>query len=188
ACAARVTVVGSVCVSLCPLLYSSLLECLFASQTIQPTQQPMKTLTEPDLFKEAIQYVLPKSLLEPLYHCFYYFEAVNMLMRKSKGEDLDAYEAAEGCMVRLKMNLEKQCTGLLPSRKEDLGVLVQKPSYKTSMKIISSVQSKIEGWEGPDLLQCSTEFLMEGSVVITREGNRRVRHILHPCFASTTVL
>jgi hypothetical protein len=28
-----------------------------------------------------------------------------------------------------------------------LGVLVQKPSYKTSMKIISSVQSKIEGWE-----------------------------------------
>ncbi|CAI8008840.1 hypothetical protein GBAR_LOCUS6024, partial [Geodia barretti] len=96
-----------------------------------------------------------------------------MLMRKSKGEDLDAYEAAEGCMVRLKMNLEKQCTGLLPSRKEDLGVLVQKPSYKTSMKIISSVQSKIEGWEGPDLLQCSTEFLMEGSVVITREGNRR---------------
>jgi son of sevenless-like protein len=133
----------------------------------------LKTLTEPDLFKEAIQYVLPKSLLEPLYHCFYYFEAVNMLMRKSKGGDLDAYEAAEGCMVRLKMNLEKQCTGLLPSRKEDLGVLVQKPSYKTSMKIISSVQSKIEGWEGPDLLQCSTEFLMEGSVVITREGNRR---------------
>ena len=45
ACAARVTVVGSVCVSLCPLLYSSLLECLFASQTIQPTQQPMKVRT-----------------------------------------------------------------------------------------------------------------------------------------------
>ena len=31
--------------------------------------------------------------------------------------------------------------------REELGVLVQKPSYKTSMKIISSVQKKIEGWE-----------------------------------------
>ena len=38
----------------------------------------IQTLTEPDLFKEAIQYVLPKSLLEPLYHCVYYFEAMNV--------------------------------------------------------------------------------------------------------------
>ena len=37
-----------------------------------------QTLTQPDLFKEAIQYVLPKSLLEPLYHCFYYFDAMNV--------------------------------------------------------------------------------------------------------------
>ena len=30
------------------------------------------------LFKEAIQYVLPKSLLEPIYHCFYYFEVLDV--------------------------------------------------------------------------------------------------------------
>ena len=37
-----------------------------------------QTLTEPDLFKEAIQYVLPKSLMEPFYHFFYYFEVMNV--------------------------------------------------------------------------------------------------------------
>lgn len=31
--------------------------------------------------------------------------------------------------------------------REELGILVQKPSYKTSMKIITNVQKRIEGWE-----------------------------------------
>ena len=30
------------------------------------------------LFKEAMQYLLPKSLLEPIYHCFYYFEVLDV--------------------------------------------------------------------------------------------------------------
>jgi hypothetical protein len=30
------------------------------------------------LFKEAMQYLLPKSLLEPFYHCFYYFEILDV--------------------------------------------------------------------------------------------------------------
>ena len=30
------------------------------------------------LFKEAMQYLLPKSLLEPIYHCFYYFEILDV--------------------------------------------------------------------------------------------------------------
>ena len=30
------------------------------------------------LFKEAMQYILPKSLLEPIYHCFYYFEVLDV--------------------------------------------------------------------------------------------------------------
>ena len=33
---------------------------------------------EPMLFKEAMQYILPKSLLEPIYHCFYYFDIINV--------------------------------------------------------------------------------------------------------------
>lgn len=34
--------------------------------------QPIK------LFKEAMVYLLPKSLLEPIYHCFYYFEILDV--------------------------------------------------------------------------------------------------------------
>ena len=39
------------------------------------------------------------------------------------------------------------CFARIGVYREELGTLVQKPSYMTSMKIISSVQSKIEGWE-----------------------------------------
>ena len=45
ACTARVTVVGFACLSVCLLLYISLLECLFASQMIRPTQRAMKVRT-----------------------------------------------------------------------------------------------------------------------------------------------
>lgn len=31
--------------------------------------------------------------------------------------------------------------------REEAGMFVQKPNYKTSMRKIASVQSKIEGWE-----------------------------------------
>ena len=30
------------------------------------------------LFKEAMQYILPNSLLEPVYHFFYYFEVMDV--------------------------------------------------------------------------------------------------------------
>ena len=58
---------------LCMFVYMHILHLLaYVSETLP------QTLTQPDLFKEAIQYVLPKSLLEPIYHCFYYFEAMNV--------------------------------------------------------------------------------------------------------------
>ena len=44
-----------------------------------------QTLTEPDLFKEAIQYVLPKSLMEPFYHFLYYFDVMNVSWAYDKG-------------------------------------------------------------------------------------------------------
>ena len=31
--------------------------------------------------------------------------------------------------------------------REEMGMFVQKPSYMTSVKILSSVKSKIDGWE-----------------------------------------
>lgn len=33
------------------------------------------------LFKESIQYILPNSLLEPVYHFFYYFEVMEVRPR-----------------------------------------------------------------------------------------------------------
>ena len=73
---------------------------------------------ETKLFKEAVQCILPKSLLEPIYHCFYYFEVLEALKKTTPSEDdLIALDTAEGCMVSLKIDITQQCARFLPKRK-----------------------------------------------------------------------
>ena len=63
-----------------------LLECYCYDIYIHVYEYLSQTLTEPDLFKEAIQYVLPKSLLEPFYHFFYYFDVMNVSLKITQGQ------------------------------------------------------------------------------------------------------
>lgn len=58
---------------------------------------------EPKLFKEAVQYILPKSLMEPIYHCFYYFEAMDVSNRKINTK------SAIQCYIRLTVYLADVC-------------------------------------------------------------------------------
>ena len=64
--------------------------------------------------------------------------------------------------------------------REEMGMFVQKPSYMTSMKILSSVKSKIEGWEVSrcqGMLCCNTKTLFRiadtcmASVILCYVGN-----------------
>lgn len=50
------------------------LEELLADQEVVKYFKSSKT----KLFKEAMQYILPNSLLEPVYHFFYYFEVMDV--------------------------------------------------------------------------------------------------------------
>ena len=50
------------------------LEELLADQEVVQHFKASKT----KLFKEAMQYILPNSLLEPVYHFFYYFEVMEV--------------------------------------------------------------------------------------------------------------
>lgn len=129
---------------------------------------------EPKLFKEAMQYILPKSLLEPIYHCFYYFEVMNALMQSSPSdEDQEALESALTCMLALKVEMERECARFLPKRKEDSGIFGRRSGYRVSHMKVSQLQQKIEGWEGPDLISSCTKFIMEGSLGMIREGRAR---------------
>jgi son of sevenless-like protein len=39
------------------------------------------------LFKEAVMYVLPTHLLQPIYHCLYYFDIIQALMKTTTDDD-----------------------------------------------------------------------------------------------------
>ena len=56
------------------------MEALSHLHTVMEDEDVVKHLeSQPTkLFKEAMQYLLPKTLLEPIYHCFYYFEILDV--------------------------------------------------------------------------------------------------------------
>ena len=71
ACAARVTVVGSVCVCVCLLLDISLLECLFVSQTMRRTQRAMKY----ERFSLTVAELQPSSIVRLMHSQPFFFAA-----------------------------------------------------------------------------------------------------------------
>ncbi|KAL5463373.1 hypothetical protein EMCRGX_G032266 [Ephydatia muelleri] len=129
---------------------------------------------QPPLFKEAVQYILPKSLLEPIYHCFHYFEVMTGLQRSTKSEDdEEALESAMAIMLTIKLELERECARFLPKRKDDMGMFRRRFGSGVALMKVSQLQEKIEGWEGPDLNTTCSELLLEGTLGVAKEGSRR---------------
>ncbi|XP_065882550.1 son of sevenless homolog 1-like [Dysidea avara] len=127
------------------------------------------------LFKESVQYDLPKKLLEPIYHCFFYFEIMEALRRTSPcEEDQQNLGNALSSMISLKTELEKECARFLPKKKEEFANLHgHRVNYRNTVKKLSTLQSKIEGWEGPDLYTVCTEFVKEGPLYQMKEGSKK---------------
>lgn len=129
---------------------------------------------QPPLFKEAVQYILPKSLLEPIYHCFRYFEVMTGLQHSTNSEeDQEALESAMAIMLTIKLELERECARFLPKKKDDTGLFRRRFGSGVALKKVSQLQEKIEGWEGPDLNTTCSELLMEGMLGVAKEGSRR---------------
>uniref|UniRef100_A0A8C0QQ76 SOS Ras/Rac guanine nucleotide exchange factor 1 n=1 Tax=Chelonoidis abingdonii TaxID=106734 RepID=A0A8C0QQ76_CHEAB len=131
-------------------------------------------------FKEAVQYVLPRLLLAPVYHCLHYFELLKQLEEKSEDEeDKECLKQAITALLNLQSSMERICSKSLAKRRLSESACrfysQQMKGKQLAIKKMNEIQKNIDGWEGKDIGQCCNEFIMEGT--LSRVGAKHERHI-----------
>lgn len=131
-------------------------------------------------FKEAVQYVLPRLLLTPVYHCLHHFEILKQLEEKSEDEeDKECLKQAITALLNLQSSMERICSKSLAKRRLSESACrfysQQMKGKHLAIKKMNEIQRNIDGWEGKDIGQCCNEFIMEGT--LTRVGAKHERHI-----------
>ncbi|KAM4603435.1 son of sevenless homolog 1 [Polymixia lowei] len=131
-------------------------------------------------FKEAVQYVLPRVLLTPVYHCLHYFEVLKQLEEKSEEqEDKECLKQAITALLNLQSSMDRICSRSLAKRRLSESACrfysQQMKGKHLAIKKMNEIQKNIDGWEGKDIGQCCNQFIMEGT--LTRVGAKHERHI-----------
>ncbi|XP_004349414.2 guanine nucleotide exchange factor [Capsaspora owczarzaki ATCC 30864] len=114
--------------------------------------------------KEAVMYVLPKLLFEPLYQVFHYFDLLKILLKCTETSDPDhnSIRQAQISLMNLEDELKRTCKDFLVKRNNTY--LKHGKNSAVSEGIFKDIQMKIENWEGSDLaIQCS-DLYKEGLV------------------------
>uniref|UniRef100_A0A8K9Y4E5 Son of sevenless homolog 2 (Drosophila) n=1 Tax=Oncorhynchus mykiss TaxID=8022 RepID=A0A8K9Y4E5_ONCMY len=106
-------------------------------------------------FKEAVQYVLPQLMMVPVYHCLHYFELLQVSVRQTHTHT-HTHTHTESIEPKYR----------LYSR--------QVRSKQLAIKRMNEIQKSIDGWEGKDIGQCCSEFILEGALL--RAGAKHERH------------
>ncbi|XP_077427478.1 son of sevenless homolog 1 isoform X1 [Vanacampus margaritifer] len=131
-------------------------------------------------FKEAVQYVLPRMLLAPVYYCLHLFETIKQLEEKSEDEeDKECLKQAITALLNLQSSVERICSRSLLKRKLSESACrlysQQMKGKHATIRKMNEIQKNIDGWEGKDIGQCCNHFIMEGT--LTRVGAKHERHI-----------
>uniref|UniRef100_A0A8C2AG13 Son of sevenless homolog 2 (Drosophila) n=1 Tax=Cyprinus carpio TaxID=7962 RepID=A0A8C2AG13_CYPCA len=130
-------------------------------------------------FKEAVQYVLPQLMMVPVYHCMHYFELLQQLQECSEDQDdRECLKQAQTALINLQCSIERIYAKHQPRRKqgEPLYRLYSRASRskQAAIKRMNDIQKSIDGWEGRDIGQCCSQFIMEGALL--RAGAKHERH------------
>ncbi|XP_071238176.1 son of sevenless homolog 2-like isoform X2 [Salvelinus alpinus] len=130
-------------------------------------------------FKEAVQYVLPQLMMVPVYHCLHYFELLQQLQEHSEEQDdREGLKQAITALLNLQCSVERIYTKHLPRRKpgEPMYRLYSRQvrSKQLAIKRMNEIQKSIDGWEGKDIGQCCSAFILEGALL--RAGAKHERH------------
>ncbi|XP_051939882.1 son of sevenless homolog 1-like [Hippocampus zosterae] len=131
-------------------------------------------------FKEAVQYVLPRLLLTPVYYCLHLFDIIKQLEEKSQDEeDKECLKQAITALLNLQSSVERICSrGLAKRRLSGSACRLSGRQMKgkhSAVKKMNEIQKNIDGWEGKDIGQCCNHFIMEGT--LTRVGAKHERRI-----------
>nr|KAG5688352.1 hypothetical protein BaRGS_032920 [Batillaria attramentaria] len=125
-------------------------------------------------FKDAVKYVLPKLLMGPVYHCLHYFEVIKALIdTSSNDEDQEVLEQANGLLQALKVRLERRFSGNIPKRKPwEISLRLHgRSNRQAQVQKMQELQHNIDGWEGKDIIQLCSEFILEG--VLSKQLGRQ---------------
>lgn len=125
-------------------------------------------------FKDAMKYVLPKLLMGPVYHCLHYFEVIKALIDTSSNEeDQEVLKQVYGLLQSLKVPLERRFSGNIPKRKPwEISLRLHRRSNRQAqVQKMNELQRNIDGWEGKDIWQSCSEFILEG--VLAKQVGRK---------------
>ncbi|XP_024882744.1 protein son of sevenless isoform X3 [Temnothorax curvispinosus] len=124
-------------------------------------------------FKEAVKYYLPKLLLQPIWHCFLYFDYIKVLQKRTPNiEDGETLEQVQGLLRPLQMEL-MQSVANLP--KKDTGLRMQSRARRqAALEKTSELQKTVDGWDQRDIGQCCNEFIREDTLKKVASNGRRL--------------
>nr|CAB3266485.1 son of sevenless homolog 1 [Phallusia mammillata] len=129
-------------------------------------------------FRDIVYYVLPNLLLAPIYHCFYYFEQIQILEQNSSDEDKECFSQTVSAIAPIKPILES-CAATLPkSRPSESSLRI---SWKGGIQAekMKRIEESIEGWVGKTITQSCNEFIFEGDLTrVTGKKNSERRVFL----------
>ncbi|XP_057317844.1 protein son of sevenless [Microplitis mediator] len=124
-------------------------------------------------FKEAVKYYLPKLLMQPVWHCFLYFDYIKVLHKRTPStEDSETLEQVQGLLRPLQMKL-LQSVASLP--KKDTGLRMQSRARRhAALEKTSELQKTVDGWDQRDIGQCCNEFIREDMLRKVASNGRRL--------------
>ncbi|GFO27436.1 son of sevenless, partial [Plakobranchus ocellatus] len=124
-------------------------------------------------FQEAFKYVLPKLLMGPVNHCLQYFEMIKALIIASPSEEDRIYLEQADALLQAHKALVERPLGNIPKRKNwDLSLRMHAQTRSVTVQKMTEIQKSIEGWDGKDMFQMCSEFIMEGPLTkVIRKTN-----------------
>ncbi|XP_017068112.2 protein son of sevenless [Drosophila eugracilis] len=121
-------------------------------------------------FRDAVKYYLPKLLLVPICHAFFYFDYIKHLKDLSSSQDdIESFEQVQGLLHPLHCDLERVMTGL---SKERLVPVSGRVRRQLAIERTRELQMKVEHWEDKDVGQNCNEFIREDSLSKLGSGKR----------------
>ncbi|XP_046847821.1 son of sevenless homolog 2-like isoform X2 [Xenia sp. Carnegie-2017] len=129
-------------------------------------------------FYDAVRYVLPRLLLEPIGHCLHYIDLIKTMLKTTPSEkERRSLSEALSVIQGLQRNIDGMIsTGNAARRKSDekfSKIQRKKPALgKPPLRKLRELQKNIEGWEGKDITQLCTEIIKDGTLTKISKGSR----------------